>query len=93
MNGNIDWSKLITKAMKQTAAIMIVIAGVTAEQARLKAIADRIIQPLQDDHDTGDATDEDEALLIAWKRYRSALAKVQLQPGYPNGVAWPVTPA
>lgn len=92
MSGNIDWSKLITKAMKQTAATMIVIAGVTAEQARLKAIADRIIQPLQDDHDTGDATDEDEALLIAWKRYRSALAKVQLQAGYPQKVDWPVTP-
>lgn len=90
---NIDWSKLITKAMKETAAVMQVIAEVTAEQARRKAIADRVIQPLQDDHDTGDATEEDEALLIAWKRYRSALAKIQLQSGYPTTVDWPTPPS
>lgn len=93
MTGNIDWSKLITKEMKATQATMVIIAGITAEQSRLKVIADRVIQPLQDDHDTGDATEEDEALLIAWKRYRSALAKIQLQPGYPTAVTWPVTPA
>lgn len=90
---NIDWSKLITKGMKQTAAVMQVIAEVTAEQARRKAIADRVIQPLQDDHDTGDATEEDEALLIGWKRYRSALAKIQLQSGYPTTVDWPTPPS
>ena len=90
---NIDWTKLVTKEMKQTAITMQVIAQITAEQARLKAIADRVIQPLQDDHDTGDATEADEARLIIWKRYRSALAKVQLQPGYPTEVEWPVTPA
>ncbi|RYE60853.1 MAG: phage tail protein [Oxalobacteraceae bacterium] len=93
MNGNIDWSKLVTKEMKATQAIMELVAKVTAEQSRRKVIADRVIQPLQDDHDTGDATEEDEAFLIAWKRYRSALAKVQLQPGYPTAVEWPVPPA
>lgn len=92
MSGNIDWTKLVTKEMKATQVTMDLIAKVTAEQARRKAIADRVIQPLQDDHDTGDATEEDETLLIAWKRYRSALAKVQLQPGYPTVVAWPVAP-
>lgn len=93
MSGNIDWSQLITKAMKHTAAVMQVIAEVTAEQARRKTIADRVIQPLQDDHDTGDATEEDEALLIAWKRYRSALAKIQLQSAYPTTVDWPTPPS
>ncbi|WP_282372613.1 tail fiber assembly protein [Pseudomonas sp. PS02290] len=93
MTGNIDWTKLITKEMKDSAAVIQLIAKVVAEQARLKSLADKVIQPLQDDHDTGDATDEDEALLIAWKRYRSALAKIQLQPGYPKAVDWPVPPA
>lgn len=79
--------------MKATQVIMDLIAKITAEQARRKAVADRVIQPLQDDHDTGDATEEDEALLIAWKRYRSALAKIQLQSGYPTTVDWPAPPS
>lgn len=90
---NIDWSKLITAAMKETQKTIALIAVVTAEQSRLKAVADKVIQPLQDDHDTGDADEAEEALLIAWKRYRSALAKVQLQAGYPKTVEWPVVPS
>lgn len=90
---NIDWSKLITAAMKETQKTIALMAAVTAEQSRLKAVADKVIQPLQDDHDTGDADDAGEALLIAWKRYRSALAKVQLQAGYPKDVEWPVVPS
>jgi hypothetical protein len=90
---NIEWSTLITAAMKETQKSLALMAVVTAEQSRLKAVADKVIQPLQDDHDTGDADEAEEALLIAWKRYRSALAKVQLQPGYPSAVEWPVVPA
>ncbi|WP_282369124.1 tail fiber assembly protein [Pseudomonas sp. PS02290] len=89
---NIDWSKLITKEMKETQRVIALMGEVTAEQSRRKKIADDAIQPLQDDHDTGDADDDGEALLIAWKRYRSALSKIQLQPGYPTTVDWPVPP-
>jgi hypothetical protein len=90
---NIDWSKLITKEMKETQRIIALMGEVTAEQSRRKKIADDAIQPLQDDHDTGDADNAGEALLIAWKRYRSALSKIQVQPGYPTAVEWPVPPA
>lgn len=89
---NIDWSKLITKEMKETQRVIALMGEVTAEQGRRKKIADAAIQPLQDDHDTGDSDDAGEALLIAWKRYRSALSKIQLQPGYPTTVDWPVRP-
>ncbi|VVO85255.1 tail fiber assembly protein [Pseudomonas fluorescens] len=90
---NIDWSKLVTSAMKETQKTIALMADVTDEQSRLKTLADKVIQPLQDDHDTGDADEAEEALLIAWKRYRSALAKVQLQSGYPKAVEWPATPS
>lgn len=90
---NIDWSKLITKEMKETQRIIALMGEVIADQRRRKKIADDAIQPLQDDHDTGDADDAGEALLIAWKRYRSALSKIQVQPGYPTAVEWPVPPA
>jgi len=90
---NIDWSKLITKEMKETQRIIALMGEVTAEQSWRKKIADDAIQPLQDDHDTGDADDAGEALLIAWKRYRSALSKIQVQPGYPTAVEWPLLPS
>lgn len=90
---NIDWSKLVTSAMKETQKTIELMADITDEQSRLKTLADKVIQPLQDDHDTGDADEAEEALLIAWKRYRSALAKVQLQGGYPKAVEWPAIPS
>jgi hypothetical protein len=90
---NIDWSKLVTSAMKETQKTIELMADITDEQSRLKTLADKVIQPLQDDHDTGDADEVEEALLIAWKRYRSALAKVQLQGGYPKAVEWPAIPS
>lgn len=50
------------------------------------------IAPLQDAVDLGDATAEEEAQLLAWKRYRVALNRVQQQEGFPQDVAWPVKP-
>lgn len=63
-----------------------------AEHARLRKIADYMIAPLQDAVDIGEASEEDEAALLLWKRYRVALSKVSLQPTYPNLVLWPVPP-
>lgn len=90
---NIDWPKLITKQMKEMQRIIALMGEATAEQDRRKKIADDAIQPLQNDHDTGDADDAGEALLVARKRYRSALSKIQPQPGYPTAVDWPTPPS
>ena len=72
-----------------------------AEAARKQALQQRDaylevatlrIAPLQDAVDLGDATADEEAQLLAWKRYRVALNRVQQQEGFPQDVAWPVKP-
>ena len=79
---NIDWSQLITKEMKEQAAAAQALARVIAETARLRALADTAIAPLQDAVDIDDATDAEVALLKAWKKYRVALNRLPDQPGY-----------
>ncbi|WP_342649073.1 tail fiber assembly protein [Pseudomonas sp. REB1044] len=64
-----------------------------AEAARLRAIADSAIAPLQDAVDLDDATEAEEALLKQWKRYRVALNRLPEQPGYPSAIDWPAPPA
>ncbi|EUB84873.1 tail fiber assembly protein [Pseudomonas sp. GM30] len=49
-------------------------------------VASDVIQPLQDDFDIEEISDENQAKLKAWKKYRSALGKT------PERVGWPVTP-
>lgn len=53
---NIAWNQLITKAMKERAAVAQVLADAVANTARHSAIADNAIAPLQDAVDIGDAT-------------------------------------
>lgn len=89
---NIDWSQLITKAMKEQAAADQVLAGVVAETARRRIVADAAIAPLQDAVDIDDATDIETALLKAWKKYRVALNRLPEQAGYPTAVDWPAIP-
>lgn len=48
--------------------------------------------PLQDAIDIGVSTEAEDALLLAWKRYRVALNRIDQQPGYPIDVAWPERP-
>jgi hypothetical protein len=93
MSGNIDWSQLITKAMKAQAAAAQLLAGVVAETAARRAVADAAIAPLQDAVDIDDATDAETALLKAWKKYRVALNRLPEQAGYPTTVDWPTVPA
>jgi len=93
MSGNIDWTQLITKAMKDQAAAAQLLAGVVAETAARRAVADAAIAPLQDAVDIDDATDAEAALLKAWKKYRVALNRLPEQAGYPTTVDWPAVPA
>lgn len=62
------------------------------EIARLRAIADYAIAPLQDAVDVDEATDADVASLKAWKKYRVALSRVPEQAEYPDVIDWPVAP-
>ena len=89
---NIDWSRLITKAMKEQVAADQAQAMVVAEIDRRRVIADKAIAPLQDAVDIDDATDADVVLLKAWKKYRVALNRLPDEPGYPSSISWPVTP-
>lgn len=58
---NIDWSRLITKEMKQEQAAKQRLADVVTEIARLRKIADYTIAPLQDAVDIDDATADEVA--------------------------------
>ena len=103
---NIDWSQLVTKAMKDAAvqAVQLVQAKTELSAKNAKAVAQ--IARIQDRVDTlgygidaGEATDEDEAeqvaLLVslkAWKTYKFALGKVTAQPTWYAAPVWPSEP-
>jgi len=59
--------------------------------ARMEA-ASSIIQPMQDDFDIEEITDENLVKLKVWKRYRSALGKTPERMGWPEQPDWPLTP-
>lgn len=104
---NIDWTKLITKAMKDAAAAAQLLAAMKADLSSRNAVAAAQIARIQDRVDTlgygvdsGEATAEDEAELAAltvslkaWKAYKFALGKVAAQPTWPTAPAWPAIPA
>ncbi|MEX5353684.1 tail fiber assembly protein [Pseudomonas juntendi] len=50
------------------------------------------IMPLEDAVDIGVATEEEQASLRAWKRYRIELNRVPQQIGYPLSIQWPLSP-
>ncbi len=69
----------------------------TAEQVRderdaLLKLAALRIAPLQDAVDLDDATGAETLLLKAWKQYRVALNRIELQSGFPASVVWPDAP-
>ncbi|MDR7285689.1 hypothetical protein J2X84_004539 [Pseudomonas corrugata] len=92
MNINIDWAQLITKTMKEENSTALILAGVVAENAKRRTVADRAIAPLQDAVDIDEATAAEILLLKAWKKYRVALNRVPEQAGYPTVIGWPVDP-
>lgn len=103
---NIDWSKLITKAMKDAAAASAALASAKVELATRNSVAVAQIARIQDRVDTlgygidaGEATEEDEveqaALLTnlkGWKTYKFSLGKVTAQPTWYAAPVWPAEP-
>lgn len=69
-----------------------VIADIRLTHRRDIAKARTRIAPLQDAVDLGVATEEEDAKLLAWKRYRVALNRIDQQSGYPSDVIWPERP-
>jgi hypothetical protein len=104
---NIDWSKLITKAMKDADAAIAALAVAKVELAARNGSAVEQIARIQDrvntlgyGIDAGEATDEDEAeqaaLLInlkAWKAYKFSLGKVTVQQTWYAAPVWPGEPS
>lgn len=104
---NIDWSQLITKAMKDSALVAEYLADVQAQLVARNAEAALQITRLQDRIDTlgygidaGEATsqDEDEHLALkdelkTWKAYKFTLGNITRQACWPASPDWPVPPA
>jgi len=89
----IDWSQVVTAEDKAQAAIEQLRTTAMAEIAQRRAAADLAIAPLQDAVDLDDATPAEAEALIAWKRYRVSLNRLQDQPDYPSAIDWPALPA
>lgn len=104
--GVIDWSQLVTKAMKDAAARaaeMLAAKGALAQRnadaaLRITRIEDRI-KTLGYGIEAGAASEEDEAeqavLLLsvtAWKSYKFSLGKVTGQATWPAAPVWPLEP-
>lgn len=60
------------------------------EKARLLKRANEAIAPLQDAVDLGIATDDEETLLLAWKKHRVLLNRVDSRKG--ADIVWPEQP-
>lgn len=104
---NIDWSQLITKAMKDVAAAearLVEVQGLLKGRnedaaAQVARIQDRI-DTLGYGIDLGEATAKDETEqqelignLKEWKAYKFVLGKVTSQSAWPKEPEWPVQPA
>nr|NLU60038.1 tail fiber assembly protein [Pseudomonas sp. BIGb0427] len=56
------------------------------------AYASTRIAPLQDAVDLGEASAHEQEALLAWRRYRIALNRLDQQPDYPLSIDWPPSP-
>ncbi|MEE4804597.1 tail fiber assembly protein [Pseudomonas alliivorans] len=88
----IDWSQLITAEMKAELAAQQYRMDMEREIARLRAMADYELVPLQDAVDIGEATDDERRALHAWKKYRIALNRISGQIGSSKDIVWPAMP-
>lgn len=88
----IDWSQLITAEMKAERAVQQYRMDMEREVARLRAMADYELVPLQDAVDIGEATDDERRALRAWKKYRIELNRISAQIGSSKDIVWPVMP-
>lgn len=66
-----------------------------ANVERDKRLRDVVIRvaPLQYAYELGEATSNQLTALQALKRYAVTMAQIELQPGYPAAIDWPVAPA
>jgi len=55
--------------------------------SRLRAEADTAIHPLQDASDLGIATDDEASQLVAWKKYRVMLMRINTKDV--ENITWP----
>lgn len=106
VNGVVDWSQLVTKAMKDAALLAEQLAASQAKLTSLTKQANAQVTALQGRVDTiNDAIDgayalpEEEAelpgrvlQLAAWKKYRVDLGRVKTQSTWPTAPAWPAVP-
>lgn len=60
------------------------------KRSRLRAEADTAIQPLQDASELGIATDEEASQLVAWKKYRVLLMRINTK--VTEEIIWPAQP-
>lgn len=60
------------------------------KRSRLRAEADTAIQPLQDASDLGIATDDEASQLVAWKKYRVMLMRINTKDV--ENIIWPEQP-
>lgn len=61
------------------------------KRSRFRAEADTAIQPLQDASDLGIATDDEASQLVAWKKYRVMLMRINTKDV--ENIIWPEQPA
>jgi len=61
------------------------------KRSRLRAEADTAIQPLQDASDLGITTDDEASQLLAWKKYRVMLMRLDTKDA--ENIIWPELPA
>jgi len=104
--GVIDWSQLVTKAMKDAAILAEQLAAATLELNAKTRLANAQVTALQGRVDAiNDAIDGDYALpeeeaelpgrvvqLAAWKKYRVLLGRVSTQVTWPASPVWPIQP-
>lgn len=76
----------------QDAQLVALVGAATDRRNSLQAEASARIAPLQDLVELGEATGAEESALLAWKRYRGALNRVEQQPAYPRVIEWPSQP-
>lgn len=63
------------------------------ERDHLLSVAAIRISPLQDSVELGESTSEEESLLLAWKKYRVQVNRIDQQLGFPMSIEWPSPPS
>ncbi|UIN53628.1 tail fiber assembly protein [Pseudomonas kribbensis] len=81
-----EWLLMVTEGQRIEASARMTLNYLMYE-------ADKVIQPLQDDYDVGDITDDNLSRWKAWKGYRSALGKTPERAGWLLAPDWPAIPA